>query len=232
MKATIFYHFRKKTSVFLGSLPEAFTTNNLHFAYVPEISSIQCCSCSLNGFVCLEDCPAWSLFYLILTASREVIHFQTQGSQPEPSVSKGRWGRGCLDQGWREWRKRRPRAGSLLSMRWWAHRSQGCSLYPQDPLRPLPTTLCPHCGCCVDCIQGRPASSSWLDVIREAALGGWLVLPQLLPAWWRWLTSSRTQGPSPSSSFLGISPERLGAAQGSLGTERSRGVRRTGVLPG
>lgn len=38
LKATIFYHFRKKTSVFLGSLPEAFTTNNLHFAYVPEIS--------------------------------------------------------------------------------------------------------------------------------------------------------------------------------------------------
>ena len=92
-KATIFYHFRKKTSFFLGSLPEAFTTNNLHFAYVPEISSIQFCSHSLNGFVCLGDCPVWSLFYLILTACREVIHFQSQGSQPEPFVSKGRWGK-------------------------------------------------------------------------------------------------------------------------------------------
>lgn len=39
-------------------------------------------------------------------------------------------------------------------------------------------------------------------------------------------------GPFSTQLLLGISPEGRGAAQGSLGTERSRGVRRTGVLPG
>lgn len=69
-------------------------------------------------------------------------------------------------------------------------------------------------------------------LVREVAAGAWLVLPQLLPVWWCWLTPSRTQGPSPPGSFLRISPKGRGTAQGSLGTEQSRGVRRTGVLPG
>lgn len=49
------------------------------------------------------------------------------------------------------------------------------------------------------------------------------MLPQLVPAWWCWWTSSRTQGPSAPSSSWGSAQKGVGQLRGAWGQSEAEG---------